>query len=76
MVTVTPASGKAVTGVLVSLDDFHVALRDSDGEYQTFKRTASLKVEKNDPFAVHDQLLDRYTDKNMHDIVAYLESLK
>ena len=76
MVTVTPASGKAVTGVLVNLDDFNVALRDSDGEYQTFKRTASLKVEKNDPFAVHDQLLDRYTDKNMHDIVAYLESLK
>lgn len=75
-VTVTPAGGKPVTGSLVSLDDFNVALRDSDGEYQMFKRTASLKVEKNDPFAVHDQLLDRYTDKNMHDIVAYLESLK
>ena len=75
-VTVTPAGGKAISGTLVSLDDFNVALRDSDGEYYTFKRVAGLKVDKNDPFAVHDQMLDRYTDKNMHDIVAYLESLK
>jgi mono/diheme cytochrome c family protein len=75
-VTVTPASGPAITGTLVQLDDFNVALRDGSGEYYSFKRTPSLKVAKNDPFIAHVELLDRITDKNMHDVVAYLESLK
>jgi hypothetical protein len=75
-VTVTPASGGAITGTLVQLDDFNVALRDGSGEYYSFKRTPSLKVLKNDPFVAHVELLDRITDKNMHDVVAYLESLK
>ncbi len=75
-VTVTPASGAAVSGVLVGMDDFNVALRDSSGEYHSFKRTPAVKVVKNDPLQAHHELLDKYTDKNMHDIVAYLETLK
>jgi cytochrome c oxidase cbb3-type subunit 3 len=75
-VTVTPSNGQAVTGVLVALDDFNVSLRDSEGSYRSFKITESLKVVKHDPYAMHVALLDRYTDKNIHDIVAYLESLK
>ncbi|MBI2687779.1 MAG: c-type cytochrome [Acidobacteria bacterium] len=74
--TVTPAGGKTVTGTLVHLDDFNVALRDEAGDYHSWVRTASLKVEKNDPYAAHVEMLDKYTDKNMHDIVAYLESIK
>src|SRR6266567_2583460 len=68
-VTVTPASGAPITGMLVHLDDFNVALRDGAGEYHSFKRTAALKVVKNDPGQAHHELLDRYTDKNIHDIV-------
>ncbi len=75
-VTVTAASGEPVTGVLVALDDFTVALRDPNGVYRSWKRTADLTVVKHDPYAAHIALLDKYTDKNMHDIVAYLESLK
>jgi cytochrome c oxidase cbb3-type subunit III len=75
-VTVTAASGETVTGVLVSLDDFTVALRDPNGVYRSWKRTSDLAVVKHDPYAAHIALLDKYTDKNMHDIVAYLESLK
>ena len=75
-VTVTPASGPAMTGELLHLDDFNVALRDASGEYHSFKRTPSLKVVKNDPAAAHHELLDQYTDKNIHDLVAYLETLK
>jgi hypothetical protein len=37
---------------------------------------AGVKVVKNDPAQVHHELLDKYTDKNVHDIVAYLETLK
>lgn len=73
---VTPAGGATVSGVLVHLDDFNVSLRDAAGDYHSWKRTPALKVEKNDPYAAHVELLDKYTDKNMHDIVAYLETLK
>lgn len=75
-VTVTPASGSPITGALVHIDDFNVALRDSAGEYRSFKRTPSLKVSKNDPTQTHHELLDQYTDQNIHDIVAFLETLK
>ncbi len=75
-VTVTPASGAAVTGVLDRIDDFDVSLRDSSGEYHSWKRVPGLKVEQHDPYAGHVALLDQYTDKNIHDIIAYLETLK
>jgi cytochrome c oxidase cbb3-type subunit III len=76
MLTVTPPGGPPVTGKLEKIDDFNVSLRDSAGDYHAWKRTPDLKVEKNDPYAVHHALLDEYTDKNMHDVVAYLETLK
>lgn len=75
-VTVTQGAGQSVTGVLVSLDDFTVAMRDPNGVYRSWRRTPDLTVVKHDPYAAHIALLDKYTDKNMHDIVAYLESLK
>lgn len=75
-ITVTPATGAAVTGTPLHIDDFNVALRDDKGEYRSWKRTPTLKVVKNDPLQAHIELLDKITDKNMHDIVAYLETLK
>jgi mono/diheme cytochrome c family protein len=76
MLTVTAPSGPAVTGALVRIDDFDVSLRDASGQYRSWKRTPALKIEKNDPYAAHVEMLDKYTDKNIHDVVAYLESLK
>ena len=75
-VTVTSRGAAAVSGVLVYLDDFVVTLRDSTGVSRTFKRDASLKVEKTDPLDAHHALLETITDKNIHDVVAYLETLK
>jgi cytochrome c oxidase cbb3-type subunit 3 len=75
-VTVTPPGGQALSGALVQMDDFFVSLRQDDGTQHTVRRVAGMKVERLDPFAFHIELLDRLTDKNMHDIVAYLETLK
>jgi cytochrome c oxidase cbb3-type subunit III len=75
-VTVTPQSGEPVSGTLIELNDFTVTLRDAKGAYRTFNRSPSLTVTKNDPLLAHRQLLERITDKNMHDLVAYLETLK
>jgi cytochrome c oxidase cbb3-type subunit 3 len=75
-VTVTPASGPAVSGTLVRIDDFNVSLRDAGGEYRTFRRAANMKVEVRDPLAAHHELLDRLTDADMHNMTTYLETLK
>ena len=76
IVTVTPTSGTPVSGALIHLDDFNVALRDESGAYHSWKRTPDLKVEKKDPYAAHVELLNVYTDQNIHDVLAYLETLK
>ena len=75
-VTVTLPDGTSVKGALVSMDDFHVALRDDTGTYRSWTRTPAMKVVKDDPLSAHVELLDRLTDKQMHDVVAYLETLK
>lgn len=75
-ITVTPANGASITGTPIHIDDFDVSLRDDKGEYHSWKRTPTLKVVKNDPLQAHIELLDKITDKTMHDIVAYLETLK
>jgi mono/diheme cytochrome c family protein len=75
-VTVTPPSGPAVTGALVHLDDFYVTLRGEDGQPRTFRRAPDVRVVKEDPFAAHIALLDQITDAQIHDVVAYLWTLK
>lgn len=75
MATVT-ANGKSVKGVLVHLDDFHVAVKDAAGDHQSWARSAAVKVTVEDPYAEHIALLDKYSDKNIHDVVRYLEGLK
>jgi mono/diheme cytochrome c family protein len=75
-VTVTPQGGAAVSGVLVYMDDFVVSLQEPNGSYRSFRRTPALKVDKTDPLDAHHALLDSITDTNIHDLVAYLETLR
>ena len=74
--TITPPSGPVITGELIRMDDFDISYRDSDGKTQNIARVKGMKIEKNDPYAFHAALLRTITDKNMHDTVAYLETLK
>jgi mono/diheme cytochrome c family protein len=75
-VTVTTASGETVSGPLVHLDDFNVSLRDASGAHRTVRRSPDVRVVKDDPYSAHVALLPRLTDKAIHDVVAYLASLK
>ena len=74
-VTVTPASGSATSGVLVEQSDFYVTLRQADGTIRVLPTTGA-KVVTTNPLQAHIDLLDRITDKQIHDVVAYLENLK
>jgi cytochrome c oxidase cbb3-type subunit 3 len=74
-VTVTPSSGVAISGVLVEQSDVYVTLRTPDGTLRVVPR-AGAKVVTTNPLQAHVDLLDRITDKQIHDVVAYLEILK
>lgn len=76
-VTVTLANGQKTSGVLDRIDDFSVSLRDSSGEYHSFTREgATPKVEIHDPLKEHIDLLGKYTDADIHNVTAYLVTLK
>lgn len=76
-VTVTLPSGERVAGTLDRLDDFLVALTTDDGRQRSFsRRGAAPRVEIDDPLARHTELLGLYTDKDIHDVTAYLVTLK
>ena len=75
-VIVTPPGGAPVTGVPVVNDDFNVSVRTPDGLVNTWTRTPALTVVVNDPLEFHHALLATIKDKEMHDVVAYLETLK
>jgi len=75
-VTVTPASGGAVSGTLIHLDEFNVSLRDTAGQFHSWTRDSHLKVEVHDPLAAHHALLEKLTDADIHNMLAYLETLK
>jgi mono/diheme cytochrome c family protein len=75
-VSLTLPSGETLSGTLVHMDDFAVALRDASGTYRSVRRTPEVRVVKTDPFAAHVELLSKISDKTIHDVVAYLETLK
>jgi mono/diheme cytochrome c family protein len=75
--TVTLPSGQKVDGRLGRIDDFVVTLTQADGTSQTFRRDGDTpKVEIHDPLRPHKELLGVYTDKDIHDVTAYLVTLK
>ena len=75
--TITLPTGETATGRLVRMDDFSVTIAQADGTQRSFRRKGDTpKVEVKDPLQAHRELLQVYTDKNMHDVTAYLASLK
>jgi cytochrome c oxidase cbb3-type subunit III len=76
-VSVTPAGGKKVEGRLVRIDDFLVTLIDGDGARRTFTRDGDQpKVELRDPLQPHKDLLKTYSDKDIHNVTAFLVTVK
>jgi len=71
----TLPSGEQVKGPLAHADDFVIALRDDSGWYRSFLRDR-VKVELQDPLTPHRQLLDKLRQADVHNLFAYLESLK
>ena len=76
-VKVTTPAGQVISGTLVLVTDFHVTLIDAAGVRRSFSRENDVpRVEVTYPLQAHlDQML-KYTHKDMHDLTAYLVTLK
>ena len=76
-VTVTTPQGQRVDGRLDRIDDFIVVLTPADGVQRSFRRAGDVpRVEIHDPLEGHKKLLPVYTDKDIHDVTAYLVTVK
>jgi cytochrome c oxidase cbb3-type subunit III len=72
---VTLPSGEQVKGDVKHADDFVIALVDASGWYRSFRRDR-VKVQLQDPLAAHRALLERLTQADVHNLFAFLETLK
>lgn len=73
--TVTTASGEKVAGTVRVLNDFDVSMMDASGNYRCWRRSA-VKVEVEDKLGGHRALLPKYSDDDIHNMTAYLVTLK
>lgn len=74
--TVTLPSGERLEGKVKLLDDFEVRLVDASGGVHSWSRTGGLKVEVKDPYKEHREMLNKYSDADMHNVLAYLVQFK
>ncbi len=74
-VKVILASGEIVSGTLEYLDEFTVGLVDSAGVYHSW-RTRDVRFEVDAPVNAHVELFSKYTDDDVHNLMAYLQTLR
>jgi cytochrome c oxidase cbb3-type subunit III len=74
-VRVTLPSGQTVTGPLAYRDEFTIALTDASGWYRSWP-VSQVKFTVDDLLQAHVDRLGTYTDKDMHDVLAYLQTLR
>ncbi len=73
--TVTVAGGKTVSGALMYRDEFTIGVRDASGVYHSWP-VDKVKVMVDDPIRAHVDLFPRYTDDDIHNLMAYIQTLR
>ena len=64
-----------ITGRLAYRDEFTIALTDASGWYRSWS-TTQVRFTVDDPLQAHVDQLAKYTDEDMHDVLAYLQTLR
>ncbi len=74
---ITLSSGETFEGHLVEIDDFRLTVIDAKGERRYFSRDSETPhIELIDPLREHAELLLKIKDSEMHNLTAYLVTLK
>ena len=71
---VTLPSGQTISGTLSYRDEFLIAVTDASGVYLSWP-AATVKVSVTDPLQAHADLLPKYTDADIHNLFAYLQTI-
>jgi cytochrome c oxidase cbb3-type subunit 3 len=74
-VTLSLPSGQTVVAPLATEDEFTIVILDPAGARQTYEKS-KVKFKIDDPLSAHFEQLGKYTDADMHNVFAYLDSLK
>jgi cytochrome c oxidase cbb3-type subunit III len=74
-VRVATRTGETVTGKLAYRDEFTIAITDDAGWYRSWP-TRQVQISVDDPLQAHVDQLGKYTDRDMHDVLAYLQTLR
>lgn len=72
---VTLQDGTEYRGKVAHQDEFNIGLICEDGWYRSFP-VEGAKIAVHDPLDAHRELMRKYTDADIHNLFAYLETLK
>lgn len=74
--TVKTQQGSAISGRVTAISDFRITLISADGQTHTIDRGPGVEVQTKDPLAPHQALVYSLKNDDMHNVTAYLETLK
>jgi cytochrome c oxidase cbb3-type subunit 3 len=74
--TVKSTDGSMIAGQVTQISDFKITLIDSAGKTHVITRDPGADVRIRDPLAAHQKLINDLNNFDMHNVTAYLESLK
>lgn len=73
--TITLPSNQTVTGKVVYQDEFTIGITDAAGWYRSWP-TSQIKISVSNPLDAHIALLPKYTNDDLHNVLAYLQTLQ
>jgi cytochrome c oxidase cbb3-type subunit 3 len=74
--TVKTPDGSITTGHVTQLSDFRITLVDRAGQTRVIDRKPGVEVQMKDPLAAHQEMMMTLANDDMHNVTAYLESMK
>ena len=74
-VVVTLPSGEKVDGIVAYQDEFTIGLVDKSGTYRSWP-TATVKYVVDSPVDAHVAQFPKYTDADIHNLMAYMQTLR
>jgi hypothetical protein len=74
--TVKMPRGDTIAGRVTQISDFRITLVDNSGQARAIDRVPGVDVQMHDPLAAHEEFILSLTNDDMHNVTAYLETLK
>jgi hypothetical protein len=74
--TVKTPDGNTIAGQVTQVSDFRITLVDSAGQTRVVNLERRVEVQMKDPLAAHQEMIMTLTNDDMHNVTAYLATLK